>query len=186
MARRRPCDRLVSALLGIVALLGLAGCSPDPHPYIALAMVDGRPTVLVAACARGELSYVTLAEREDTTSPAPSDVRHRPREWSVGAPLSAPGPDGVRSPVATAPARIALFERPSDWLISRETLREFRDGAEYRVYGGPANVATLEFTVARLRELAPGTVLTGVGYRDQHVVSEPTFEKAAEKDCDRS
>jgi hypothetical protein len=102
----------------------------------------------------------------------------------VESPLSTPGPNGVKDPTAPAPARIAFFEKPSSWLITQETLRAFREDAEYRVHGGSTNVASLEFTVAQLRELAPGTVLTAVGYQDQHVVSEAEFEKAAQKDCD--
>jgi hypothetical protein len=102
----------------------------------------------------------------------------------VASPLSTPAPNGVRDPTAIAPARIAFFERPPSWLIRQETLGEFREDAEYHVHGGSTNTASLEFTVARLRELAPGTVLTAVGYRDQHVVSEAEFEEAAEKDCD--
>jgi len=184
MARRRPFHRLVSALLGVVALLGLAGCSPDPHPYLALTMVDDRPTLLIAECARSQVSYITLWEGDNTTSPAPTRSRSQALEWSVASPLSTPAPNGVKDPTAAAPARIAFFERPSNWLIRQETLRAFRADAEYSVHGGSTNVASLEFTVARLRELAPGTVLTAVGYRDQHVVSEAEFERAAQKDCD--
>jgi hypothetical protein len=174
MVLRRPFHRLLSALAGVVTLLGLAGCSPDPHPYLALTMVNDRPTLLIAACARSQVSSITLSESDNTVA----------REWSVAAPLSTPAPNGVKHPTVAAPARIALFEKPSSWLIRQETMRAFRDDAEYRVHGGLANVASLEFTVARLRELAPGMVLTGVGYQDQHVVPEADFEKAAQKDCD--
>lgn len=103
----------------------------------------------------------------------------------MAAPLSTPAPNGVRNPTAVAPARIAFFEKPSSWQVQRETLRTFREDAEYRVNGGSAKVASLEFSVAQLRELAPGMVLTAVGYQDQHVVSDADFEKAAQKDCDR-
>jgi hypothetical protein len=183
MVPRRPFHRLVSALVGVVTVLGLAGCSPDPHPYLALTMVDDRPTLLIAACARSQVSYITLRESDKTVSPAPTGSQPSSREWSVASPLSTPAPNGVKHPTAAAPAQITLFERPSSWLITQETMRAFREDAEYRVNGGLANVASLEFTVALLRELAPGTVLTGVGYQDQHVVSEAKFEKAAQKDC---
>jgi hypothetical protein len=63
-------------------------------------------------------------------------------------------------------------------------MRAFREDAGYYVHGGSTNVASLKFTVAVLRELAPGMVLTGVGYQDQRVVSEAEFEKAAQEDCD--
>jgi hypothetical protein len=184
MARRRPFHRPVSALLGVVAMFALAGCSPDPHPYLALTMVDDRPTLLIAECARSEIWYITLSERGNTTSSVPTGARPPSLQWSVASPLSTPAPNGVRNPTAAAPARIAFFETPSSWLIRQETLREFREDAEYLVHGGGTNVASLEFSVARLRELAPGTVLTAVGYRDQHVVSEAEFEKAAQEDCD--
>lgn len=174
MVLRRPFRRLVSALAGVVTLLSLAGCSPDPHPYLALTMVNDRPTLLIAACARSQVSYLTLSESDNTVA----------REWSVASPLSTPAPDGVKHPTAVAPAQIALLERPSRWLIRQETLRAFREDTEYHVHGGSANVASLEFTVGLLRELAPGKVLTGVGYQDQHVVSEAEFEEAAQKDCD--
>jgi hypothetical protein len=185
LAQRGPFHRLACALLGVVAPLGLAGCSPDPHPYLALTMADDRPTLLIAECARSGVWYVTLGELDSPTSPAPTGSQPPSLEWSVASPLSTPGPNGVKHPTAVAPARITFFEKPSSWLVQRETLRTFREDAEYFVHGGSSNVASLEFSVARLRELAPGMVLTAVGYQDQHVVSDADFEKAAQKDCDR-
>lgn len=170
--------RLVGTLVGTVVLLGLAGCTPDPHPYLALSMAGGRPTILVAECARSAISYVTVRESSPAASPA--------AQWQVASPVGTPGPGGVRERLADAPARITLFETPPGWLVQRETLREVREDAEYSVSGGTANAGSLTFTVAQLRDLAPGTVLTAVGYRDQHVVSEGAFEKAAQKDCDNS
>ena len=174
--------RLVRAVLGIAVVLGLAGCTPDPHPYIAVTIVDDRPTLLVAECARTRIEYVTLSERDDSTSPSPGRARH---EWSVASPLSTPGPDGVRNPTAVAPARITFFVNPPSWLVRSKTLRAFREDTEYRVDSGVANVGSLTFTLARLRKLEPGKVITAVGYLDQHAVSEADFEKAARKDCDR-
>ena len=173
MARRRTFHRLGGALLGAVAVLGLAACSPDPHPYLALTMLDDRPVLLIAACARSEIEYITL--RESNTESV---------EWSVASPLSTPGPNGVKVPTVDAPARIVFFDQPSGWLMRQETLRAFRADTEYLVHGGLANVGSLEFTVAQLRELAPGKVLTAVGYSDQHVVTEAEFEEAAQEDCD--
>jgi hypothetical protein len=100
MAQRRPFRGLGSALLGVVALLGLAGCSPDPHPYLALTMVDDRPTLLIAACARSQVWSITLREGDNATSPAPTSSRSQPLEWSVASPLSTPAPNGVRDPTA--------------------------------------------------------------------------------------
>jgi hypothetical protein len=176
--------RLIGALLGGAALLGLTGCAPEPDPYSALAMVDDRPTLLIAECARSGIGYVTLWERASAASPVPATIPPRYPEWSVESPRSTPGPNGIRRSTEDAPARLTFFEKPSDWLISKETLRAFREDAEYHVHGGLGNVASLEFTLARLRELAPGEVLTAVGYRDQHVVSEAEFEEAAQKVCD--
>jgi hypothetical protein len=184
VAGHRTFHRLVGALLGAAALLGMAGCSPDPHPYFALVMVGDRPTLLIAECARAEIEYVTLWERDNTASLAPASSPSQPLEWSVASPLSTPAPDGVKFPTTDAPARIAFFEKPSSWLIRKETLRAFRDDAEYHVSGGLAHVASLDFTVARLRELAPGKVLTAVGHSGQHVMSEAEFAQAAQKDCD--
>lgn len=100
------------------------------------------------------------------------------------SPLGPPASNGVKSSTADAPARITFFEKPTNWLLRQETLRAFRDDGEYRVHGGLANVATLKFTVAQLRELAPGTVLTSDGHSGQEVVFEAEFEEAAQDVCD--
>jgi hypothetical protein len=183
MALHRTVHRLGGALLGAVAVLGLAACSPDPHPYLALTMLDDRPVLLIAACARSDIEYITLWESDATASPAPADSRPQRLEWSVASPLSTPGPNGVKVPTVDAPARIVFFDQPAGWLTRQQTLRAFRADTEYLVHGGLANVGSLEFTVAQLRELAPGKVLTAVGYRDQHVVTEAEFEEAAQEDC---
>jgi hypothetical protein len=47
------------------------------------------------------------------------------------------------------------------------------------------DVASLSFTLAQLRALAPGEVLAATGYAGQHVVSEGDFQAAARKFCDQ-
>jgi len=167
-------------VLAVAVVLGLAGCSPNPAPYLALTMVDGHPTLLIAECARPVIDNATVAEIDTTASAGP-----RSPEWWVESPLSTPNPNGVRMSTVDAPAQITFFEKPSGWLVRLDTLQEFRENAEYRVDAGPGNVGPLQFSLGRLRELAPGKVLAAVGYHEQHVVSEAKFDKAAQKECDR-
>ncbi len=44
--------RRAIVLAALLAPLGLTGCSPAPLPITAVRAVDGRPVVLIAACAK--------------------------------------------------------------------------------------------------------------------------------------
>src|SRR5262245_33620298 len=109
--------RCLKAFAGFVLLLGLAACSPDPDPYLALTMAGDRPKVLVAECARDQLSYVIV--EVSTRASAPPD----PAIWSVESPLrpvDPDSPDGVKVATTGAPDKITFFDVPPGWVIRQD------------------------------------------------------------------
>ncbi|BCY08153.1 hypothetical protein [Actinoplanes sp. L3-i22] len=172
--------RWAGLLLGVAGLLSLTACGPKANPYFALVMADGKPTVLIAECARDGIDYVTLWESGTSTAPPATRV-----EWSVEAPTSPLPSSTIRVSTVEAPARITLLETPPEWLNQRDTLPELRDGVEYYLSGGLSNPGSLTFTLAQLRAMAPGEVLTVTGYTEQHVVPEKDWRSAADQACDR-
>lgn len=160
-------------LLLLPLALALGGCSPKPEPFLAVRMTGDRPAIVVADCARDEISYVSVNETSSSSSrpatPGPGV------EWVAGAPPKSAVP---------APAEVVPFDVPEGWAGESLHLNHFREGVEYYVSGGLGGVGMVTFTLADLRALAPGQVLAPTGYSDQHVVTEDEFQKAARDFCD--
>jgi hypothetical protein len=82
---------------------------------------------------------------------------------------------------------MVLLEAPEGgWTVNPNSeLRKLREDTGYVVTGSFRNIASVRFTLADLRAMKPGEVLTATGYIDQHVVPEADFqEAAADEGCD--
>ncbi|MEU4621045.1 hypothetical protein AB0G04_13830 [Actinoplanes sp. NPDC023801] len=181
---------MAGAVLASATLIPLSACSPDPDPLFALAMVGDRATVLIAECARAQIDYVAVWERADPASPvpqqpgAPDGRTDKWIEWHVESPRKPVPSSTLKTSAVDAPAQVTLLETPPGWVITRDELTELREGVEYHLSGGLGKIGSLDFTLARLRELPPGDVLTATGYLEQHVVPEAEFQAEARKHCD--
>jgi hypothetical protein len=167
--------------LGFLLFFGLAGCSPKEEPFIAVTVVGDQPAVLIAECARDEVNSVNIwEERSATATASPGDLP----AWAVMSWVDRVDASPER-PVVPAPARITFFDVPPGWRVvgSEDTLHEFRDGQVYVVSAGPPRSILLTFTLAQLRGMAPGDVLTSVNSQHE-VVSEARFQEVAGESCD--
>ncbi|GLW34868.1 hypothetical protein [Actinoplanes regularis] len=165
-------QRTATLLIAAVAVLGLTGCSPEPDPYFALRMTDGKPTLLIAECALTRIDYISIWEHGRTGASGTASP-----EWQVDSPLRPIPSTTIKTSAVDAPAQVTLLEVPPGWFTQKDTLRELRDGTEYYLSGGLANVGSLSFTLAQLNALAPGDVLTS--FRKKQVVTEQTWREKA-------
>jgi len=158
---------VAGALVALAALATLAGCSPADKPVTALRLVDGRPTLLIAACDAAEIDSVSVyAATGGATITA---------AWRARDPGSAGPP----------PAEVTLLEAPPGWSVSDSSLTAFAPGAAYTTaaYGSPGNAYPIDFTLERLGALGPGEVLAGEGHDEATAMSEGDFRARAKDSC---
>ncbi|WP_203780523.1 hypothetical protein [Paractinoplanes rishiriensis] len=178
-------SRRLAALVSAGGLLALGGCSPEPNPFLAVVLVDDRPTLVVANCALNRVESVTLWEIDRDASPAPATEPGPPPypDWRVWAPVPPASRGALPASLPDAPARLELLgPPPPGWQAGADnSLREFREDREYHVFAS-SRTAAVDFTLARLRQLKAGEVLSAVNY-DERVESEEDFQKRAGKFC---
>ena len=153
---RRALGGLASALV----LAGLAGCTPQARPVIAVGSVDGRPTAYTVSCADTKVDRVRVEEVAGDRAVA---------QWHA------------RTDTAAGPERITLLQDPDGWTVPTRTLTEFRPGRQYVVFATAHgdDAGTVYFTVEQVAGLGAGQVLVKRG----QVVSEQDFREAARKAC---
>ncbi|WP_125804443.1 hypothetical protein [Actinoplanes sp. ATCC 53533] len=173
---------LPTAIAATAALMSLSSCylGPDPVQYAALAVVDGRPTAVVAVCGRPEIGVDV--HRDDNTDD--NDLRI----WSVTVTL----PHQVRD----VEVELLGAARPGWEITSRDgeiadtglgaikvvQLTSFEAGHRYRLdssKSGPegTKAPAVSFTTADLTGIGPGQVLAAVDRDDAEVVSRDAFVK---------
>lgn len=173
---------LAATAAALTAGTTLSACylGPDPVQYAALAMIDGRPTAVVAACGRPTVN-VDIYLNDGTTD---SDLH----EWSVTVTL----PDQVRD------VEVELLGTPRPgWVITTTQeevvgtglssfkvipLTSIDPGHHYTLdssKGGPegASAPAVKFTTDDLPNIGPGQVLAPIDHKHSKVVSRDSFVK---------
>lgn len=161
---RRGAARVVRSLVLAVAVLAAgAGCTPADQPVTAVRAVDGRPTLLVAACAVPDIDRISVY----------ANGTEEFRDWTIVR-ESGPTPDAVR-----------LLEVPEGWTVETELLTRFESDAEYGVsaFGGSRDAVPVHFTLTALTGLRPDQVLVGDSPSGWRVVSEREFQERAAESC---
>jgi len=174
---------VAGAVLTVGISLGACYFAPfgsDPVQYAALAVIDGRPTAVVAVCGRSTVT-VDVYLNEDSTD----DALHT---WSVTVTL----PDKVQD----AEVELLGAERPGWEITSKEKkvigtglssltvvpLTSIEPGHRYTLDssdGGPegAGAPTVTFTTDDLPKIGAGQVLATVDYDHSKIVSRDSFVK---------
>jgi hypothetical protein len=171
---------LVVAVVLLMAWTSLSACylGPDPVQYAALAVVDGRPTAVVAVCGRSTVGVVVY--RNDDTM---DDGLH---EWSV----TVTPPD----PVQDVDVELFGAARPGWEITSDEErtiqgatggvrivpLTSIEPGHRYTLdssESGPegASAPAVTFTTADLAKIGAGQVLAPVDHKSSEVMSRDDF-----------
>lgn len=148
-----------------LVMVGVSGCTPASNRILALRLVDGRPTLLVAACGESELRTVSVFVDNDTDTDTSS--------WTITH----------RS--GSVPSVITLLDPLPGWEIQEKSLTRLRPEVRYRVggYGAGADAFPLTFTLARLSQLGSREVLVADPKSEWKVVSEKEFRDGAREDC---
>ncbi len=163
-------------------LMSLSACylGPDPVQYAALAMVDGRPSAVVAVCGRPTV-HVELYLNDDTSD----DDLHL---WSVRVTL----PDQVRDVdvelLGTVRPGWEITSPEADTANTRMDMSDVRplmsiDPGHHYVLDssapGPegARAPTVNFTTADLLRIGAGQVLATTGYKSSRLVPRDAFIK---------
>ena len=151
--------RLAGALV-LAGLSGLAGCTPQARPVIAVGAVDGRPTAYTVSCADTKVDSVRVEEVAGDQAVA---------QWHAS------------TDTAAGPERITLLQAPDGWTVPTRTLTEFRPGRQYVVFATAHgdDAGTVYFTMEQVAGLRAGQVLVKRG----QVVAEQDFRDAARKAC---
>ncbi|GAA4257626.1 hypothetical protein GCM10022255_075150 [Dactylosporangium darangshiense] len=174
---------VAGAVLTVGISLGacyLAPFGPDPVQYAALAVIDGRPTAVVAVCGRPTV-VVDVYLDEDTMD----DSLHK---WSVTVTL----PDQVQD----AEVELLGAARPGWEITSNEEevvgtgpgsftvvpLTSIEPGHHYNLDssdGGPegSSAPTVTFTTDDLPKIGAGQVLATVDFDHSKIVSRESFVK---------
>lgn len=172
-----------AVLAVLLAAWSLGGCyiGPDPIQYAALAMVDGRPTAVVAACGRPAVDVnVYLNEKGDV-----DDVLF---EWSVTVTLPEPVPYvevellGEPRPnwQITSEAR-TVGEGESSFRL--EPLASIEPGRHYTLDssdGGPegSSAPAVTFTTDDFTRIEANQVLVPTGHKHSKLISRDSFVSA--------
>lgn len=164
----------------LVAWPSLGACyvGPDPVQYAALAVIDGRPTAVVAACGRSTVTVEVYLDDNNTAS-------HDLHSWSVTVAVP-PGARDVDVELLGAP-------RPG-WEVTSEVktigsspygfnvvpLRSIEPGHHYTLdssEGGPegATAPAVRFTTDDLAKIGTGQVLRPIDHQRSTVVPRDSF-----------
>jgi hypothetical protein len=171
---------LAVAMVVVMAGISLAGCFLR-RPLVqraALAMVDGRPTAVVAACGR---SSVDVAVHQDN-----GDYAGNLYEWSVTVTPPSPAKDievelfGAERPgwdLTTEQERIVGSGQSSFKVIP---LTSFDEGHHYKLTAGDygpegSSAPAVAFTTDDLPTIGDGKVLTAVDNKHTKIVSRESF-----------
>jgi hypothetical protein len=148
---------------GPVLLPALTGCRPAAEPVVALADLDGRPTLLIMGCPDFRIDSVRVYPKSD----------YDRFQWTASTD-SKPGP-----------ARLTLFEAPDGWTVTNRTLDKLTAGVPYTVspYSEGRPAAAIHFTVDQVDKLGAGQVLMEEPGSASKVVSDEDFRKKAEESC---
>jgi hypothetical protein len=171
------------AVLVLLAWVSLGACylGPDPVQYAALAVIDGRPTAVVAACGR---STVSVEVYMDDNDPMAQEMRL----WSVTATLLGPVRDvNVELLGAARPGWEITTEKYTTVGSSPGTFRvvpltSIEAGHRYVLNsskGGPegASAPSVKFTTKDLPTIGPGRVMVPVDHEHSKIVSQESFTK---------
>lgn len=165
-----------------MALMSLSGCYPGPDPvqYAALTMVNDRPTAVVAACGRSEVT-VQVFLNDDTKN----DDLHL---WSVTVTLPHPAPDvevellGAARPgweITTTQPR-TVGSGPNSFEVV--PLTSIEPGHHYTLDSSTAGpegsmAPGVTFTTEDLRKIGAGQVLAPADHKHSEVVPRDSFVK---------
>ncbi|MFI6268560.1 hypothetical protein [Micromonospora zamorensis] len=153
----------MSVLVTLAALAGLSACSPADKPVLALRVLDGQPTLLVAECA------VFTADRISVFTIGVTPTA----KWAI----IREGGEKV--------ATVTLLESPSGWRLEQQSLVAFERDIVYSVaaYGDQNKAESVHFTLAQVSELRPEQVLVSDGGTKRKAVTETAFRDRARKAC---
>jgi hypothetical protein len=163
----------IVASVVLMSLLALSACyiGPDPIQYAALAMIDGKPTAVVASC--GQTSFHVTIFRDDGGN---HDVF---TSWDVNVTPA--------SPVRETEVELFGKARPG-WEITADEnrvgtqLKALADGHVYALdssTGGPegASAPRVKFSTDDLPTIGPAQVLAPVDHEHHKVVDRESFVK---------
>lgn len=157
------------AVIALVALGVLTGCTPGPSPIAALVLIaDGRVKLLLDLCGDEQLQDVFVSSDSG-------------ENWFVAVPHTNAG-----TGTGTG-TEITLLERPRGWYQDSGGLTSFGPG-RYGVVvstsrGGLARHAQLEFTLDALRNLTYGQVLAADADGNTSPMSRKKFRERADDSC---
>jgi hypothetical protein len=170
------------AMVVLMSWMSLGACyfGPDPVQYASLAVIDGRPTAVVAACGRSTVN-VRLYLNDNTAN-------HEFHPWYVTITLP--------KPVQEVEVELLGPARPGWEITSKEETRSSSPGDILRVVpltsieplhhytldsstGGPegSSAPAVTFTTDDLLKIGPGQVLAPIDHRRSKVVSRDSFIK---------
>ncbi|MBE1486452.1 hypothetical protein [Plantactinospora soyae] len=195
-------------LLLPVALAALVGCSPAREPLTALAVLDGKPTIVSVACASSH-STTSIHVREDRSTPptglSPSTGTTNPPTADPNPPTSPSAPSGGPSAPGSAtadadspswsisstdPQPVSEIELlgppPAGWKLDHSNLHQLQPDVWYAIaaYGFRDSI-TLKFTTDVFEKLDAEHVLAPVGNRKQEIMTRSKFERNAKDVCPR-
>jgi hypothetical protein len=170
--------RVAAALLVAWASVGACGGNPPLRQHAALAVVDGHPTAVVAACGRSTVDVAVY--RDDNTM---EDELH---EWSVTVTLPNPVQDvdvelfGAARPgweIFTDKEKV-IGSGPGSFTVI--PLTSLEPGHHYRLtardYGPEGSFAAeVTFTVDDLRKIGDGQVMMVGDQKSLEIVSRESF-----------
>lgn len=175
-------DRPMWRASGVAAVMlmacgSLSGCylGPDPIQYAALAVVDDRPTAVVATCGK-ETAFPVTVYRHDNSD----EFRH----WSVNVTPSRPA-RAVEVELLGKPRpgwEITTQEASSPGGMALVPLTSFEAGYRYVLdssKGGPegSSAPAAEFTMDDVAALGADQVLAPIDHDHSKVVSRDSFVK---------
>ncbi|MFC5924786.1 hypothetical protein [Micromonospora vulcania] len=152
----------MGVLVTLAALAVLSACSPAEKPVIALRVVDGQPTVVLAECAVFSAKRIAVF----TTKLTPT------AKWAIER-------DGGEEP-----GTVTLLQPPPGWRVLEQSLVAFEPDIEYSVaaHGDRNDAETVRFTLAEVTRLGPEQVLVGSG-DERKAITETAFRERAKKVC---
>jgi len=171
--------------LGLVlAAAMLTGCSPASYAWLAVALIDGEPVVLLNTCDRGGARIYVYEQEPATPAPTRSTPKASPTDlrgveitspyWSI----QAAKPDAVNV--------IPMFAAPSGWEVLRATLSTLDPGASYRADAQVDNVYRINnvhFTVEMLTSLNSDEVLYAPNPPETATITRAEFNQKYESEC---
>jgi len=167
-------------MAALVAVLSLGACywGPDPVQYAALAVVDGRPAAVVAACGRPQIDVTVFLDGDQ-----PDHALHL---WSVT--LTLPNPvDQVEVGLLAAPQpgwKVSPGTEPDPGAtpggIPIVALTSIEPGRHYTLdssTSGPegSRAPAVTFTTDDLPRIGQGQVLAATGRDRPTVISRESF-----------